>query len=40
MDVAGQPMIVKLLTSTTARIKEVSEKVPPSVKPVATGPLK
>ena len=37
---SGQPMVVKMLTPASARIKEVPQKLPPSVKPVEAEPLK
>ncbi|XP_053392807.1 uncharacterized protein LOC123564184 [Mercenaria mercenaria] len=36
----GLPMVVKLMTPVSARVKEAPEKLPPSVKPVASAPLK
>ena len=33
-------MVVKMLTPASARIKEVPQKLPPSVKPVEAEPLK
>ncbi|KAL4239811.1 polymerase delta-interacting protein 3 [Mactra antiquata] len=35
----GLPMIVKMVTPISARIKEAPEKLPPTMKPAATGPL-
>lgn len=37
---AGQPMIVKMMTPASARIKEVPQKLPASMKPIEAEPLK